>query len=63
MFYGDIGNSHVAELLDINKREFLIMGILAVMVLSLGLYPQPLTELTHATVNDLLNHMAQSKIP
>jgi NADH-quinone oxidoreductase subunit M len=63
VFYGDVSNSHVAELQDINKREFLIMAILAVMVLGLGLYPQPLIELTHATVNDLLNHMAQSKIP
>jgi NADH-quinone oxidoreductase subunit M len=33
------------------------------MVLGFGLYPQPITELTHATVGQLLSHLAQSKIP
>jgi len=63
VYFGDITNHHVAELKDINKRELLILGVLAVMVLGLGIYPQPLTEVTHATVNQLLAHMAQSKIP
>ena len=63
VYYGDIGNKHVAELKDINKREFLILAILAIAVLALGLYPQPLTEMTHATANQLLSHMAQSKLP
>jgi NADH-quinone oxidoreductase subunit M len=63
VFYGDIGNKHVAELVDINKREFLILAILAAMVLGFGLYPAPITEMTHATVSNLLAHMAQSKLP
>jgi NADH-quinone oxidoreductase subunit M len=60
VYFGDIGNSHVAELQDINCREFLILGILALMTLGLGVYPLPLTEITHATVTDLLSHLAQS---
>jgi len=63
VYYGDIANKHVAELKDLNKREFLILAILAVAVLAVGLYPQPLTEMTHATVSQLLTHMAQSKLP
>ncbi|HSH71511.1 MAG TPA: NADH-quinone oxidoreductase subunit M [Methylophilaceae bacterium] len=63
VFYGDVGNKHVAELVDINKREFLILSILALMVLGFGLYPAPITEVTHATVANLLSHMAQSKLP
>jgi len=63
VFYGEIANHHVAELLDLNKREFLILGILAALVLGFGLYPAPITELTHATVSQLLAHMAQSKLP
>jgi NADH-quinone oxidoreductase subunit M len=63
VYFGDIGNSHVAELQDINCREFLILGILALMTLGLGVYPLPLTEITHATVTDLLSHLAQSKLP
>jgi NADH-quinone oxidoreductase subunit M len=63
VFFGAVGNSHVAELQDLSKREFLILGVLALMVLGFGLYPQPITELTHATVGQLLSHLAQSKLP
>ena len=63
VFFGAIDNAHVAELQDLNKREFVILGVLALMVLGFGLYPQPITELTHATVEQLLTHLAQSKIP
>ena len=63
VFYGEVANAHVAELKDLNKREFLILGILALLVLGFGLYPAPLTEITHATVTQLLSHLAQSKLP
>ncbi len=63
VFYGDIANSHVAELKDINKRELLILSVLALMVIGFGVYPQPLTEFTHATATQFLNHMAISKLP
>jgi NADH-quinone oxidoreductase subunit M len=63
VYYGDIANSHVAELKDIGKREFLIMAILALMTLGLGVYPKPLTDLTHATTNTLLSHLSKSKLP
>jgi NADH-quinone oxidoreductase subunit M len=63
VYFGDIGNKHVAELQDLNRREFLVLGLLAIATLALGLWPQPLTDMTHATVNQLLAHLAQSKIP
>lgn len=63
VFYGEVGNAHVAALKDLDKREFVILGLLALMVLGFGLYPAPLTEMTHATVTQLLSHLAQSKLP
>jgi len=63
VFYGEIANENVAALKDLNRREFLILAILAVMVLALGIYPQPLTEMTGATVSQLLSHLSQSKLP
>lgn len=63
VFYGEIANMQVAALKDLNKREFLILAILAVLVLALGIYPQPLTEMTNASVTQLLSHLAQSKLP
>ena len=63
VFYGSIANAHVAELVDINRREALILGILAVLVIGFGVYPQPITELLQATSTQFLNHMATSKLP
>jgi len=60
--FGAIGNDHVKHLHDIGTREKLVMLILALSVLAMGLYPQPLSEIMHASVNDLLVHMARSKL-
>ena len=63
VFFGEITNSHVAELLDINKRELLILSTLAILVIGFGVNPKPITDMTHATVSQFLYHMSQSKIP
>ncbi|ROH86192.1 NADH-quinone oxidoreductase subunit M [Pseudomethylobacillus aquaticus] len=63
VFFGEIANAHVAELKDLNRREFLILGVLTVLVIGFGVYPQPITEMTHASVSQLLSHLAQSKLP
>ena len=63
VFYGEIANDNVAALKDLNKREFLILAILATLVLALGIYPEPLTNVTNATVNQLLSHLSHSKLP
>jgi len=63
VFYGEVANANVQALKDLNKREFLILAILAVLVLAVGIYPQPLTDMTNATVTQLLSHLAISKLP
>jgi len=63
VFFGNVTNHHVAELSDLNKREFLILGILALLVIGFGVYPQPLTEVMQATSTEFLKHMAISKLP
>jgi NADH-quinone oxidoreductase subunit M len=60
--FGDIANDHVAKLKDIGSREFLVLGVLAVCVLAMGLYPFPFTEVMHASVDNLLKHVAVSKL-
>ena len=60
--FGAIANSHVAELTDIGCREFLILALLAACVLAMGLYPFPFTELMHASVDNLLKHVAAGKL-
>ncbi|MGB7540958.1 MAG: NADH-quinone oxidoreductase subunit M [Burkholderiales bacterium] len=61
VIFGDIANPQVAKLADIDGREFLVLTLLAAAVLWLGLYPAPFTAIMHASVNDLLQHLAASK--
>jgi NADH-quinone oxidoreductase subunit M len=63
VIFGKVANHHVAELVDLNGREFLMLGILAVCVLAMGLYPAPFTDTMQTSVADLLAHVAQSKLP
>ncbi|HUX64750.1 NADH-quinone oxidoreductase subunit M [Sulfuricella sp.] len=60
--FGAVANDHVEHLKDISPREFLVLGLLAVAVLGMGLYPLPFTEVMHHSVNNLLSHVAQSKL-
>ncbi|MAT66422.1 MAG: NADH-quinone oxidoreductase subunit M [Gammaproteobacteria bacterium] len=60
--FGEVANKRVAELQDVNRREFLILGVLAAAVLLLGLWPAPLVDLMHATLENLLAHVMVSKL-
>ena len=60
--FGAVANHHVAELTDIDAREFAVLGLLALCVLGMGLYPLPFTEVMHASVDNLLKHVAVPKL-
>lgn len=60
--YGEIKHDHVRELKDINCREFLILGLLAVFVLYMGIHPKPFTDVMHVSLQQLLEHVAISKL-
>lgn len=62
VIYGEIGNDQVAALSDVNKREILFLSLLAIAVLALGLWPDPLVNVMHATIDNLINHITLSKI-
>jgi NADH-quinone oxidoreductase subunit M len=60
--FGEIANEHVRELQDISNREFLILGVMAIAVLFMGLYPKPFTDVMHVSVQALLQHVSISKL-
>ena len=62
VYLGPVGNDHVAELKDINCREFLVLGVLAVAVMVMGLYPKPFTDVMDVSVAELIKHVAVSKL-
>jgi NADH-quinone oxidoreductase subunit M len=62
VLFGDVANEGVAALEDMNRREYIVLGTLAAAVLLLGLWPAPLVEVMDASVNNLLQHIAVSKL-
>ena len=60
--FGDITNDEVRGMSDINAREFLILGVMAVAVLYMGIYPKPFTDVMHVSVEVLLQHVSVSKL-
>ena len=62
VIFGAVANKHVAELVDLNKREFLMLGLLAIAVIAMGLYPAPFTDTMQTSVADLLQQVSVSKL-
>jgi NADH-quinone oxidoreductase subunit M len=62
VIFGDVGSDGVAQLKDINAREFFMLAVLAAAVLALGIWPAPLTHVMDHTLGQLLTHAVQSKL-
>jgi len=62
VIFGAVANEKVQALTDLNGREMLVLGSLAAAVLWMGIYPKPFTDVMHASVNELLRHVAQPKL-
>ena len=60
--FGPVANDEVGKLQDINSREFLILGLMALAVLYMGIHPKPFTDVMHVSVQALLDHVAISKL-
>jgi len=53
--FGEVGNEKVGELTDINLREKMLLGVLALIVLGMGVYPYPFTEIIGVSVDHLID--------
>ncbi|SEO34909.1 NADH-quinone oxidoreductase subunit M [Nitrosovibrio sp. Nv6] len=62
VIFGAVVHPAVEGMQDIGRREILILAVLAAAVLGMGLYPLPLMEVMHTTVDDLLAHVGRSKL-
>ena len=62
VIFGDIANAEVAELTDLNRREWIVMSTLAFFVLAIGLWPAPLIDVMQPSIETLLEHISQSKL-
>ena len=62
VIFGAVANENVEQLNDLNSREFIVLGILALAVLLVGLWPAPLVDLMTASIDHLVEHVSQSKL-
>jgi NADH-quinone oxidoreductase subunit M len=63
VIFGPIANDHVAHMKDLNSREFLVLGVLALSVVLLGIFPGPMLRMMEASMQHLLQQILMSKIP
>jgi NADH-quinone oxidoreductase subunit M len=63
VIFGPVANHHVAELTDLNGREFLMLSVLAAGVLLLGLWPAPLLDVMRGSIHHLVEQMLATKLP
>ena len=61
--FGPVANENVASLEDLNGREFVVLGVLALAVLALGLWPAPLLDMMQASVHHLVEQAVSTKLP
>ncbi len=62
VIFGKVASDKVAMLEDASPREMLFLGLLAFAVLAMGIWPFPFLEVMHASVANLLEQVAVSKL-
>ncbi|AMN46837.1 NADH-quinone oxidoreductase subunit M [Steroidobacter denitrificans] len=62
VIFGPVKNENVAAMQDVNAREFIVLGVLAVAVLLLGVWPAPLLDVMRPTIENLVQQITISKL-
>jgi len=62
VYFGDVANNDVRQMVDINGREFTALALLAIAVVGMGVYPKPFTDVMDASVAKLVQQAAVSKL-
>jgi len=62
VIFGGVQSPAVEKLEDVNWRETLFLTLLAIAVLAMGVWPAPLLDVMHVSVDELLRQAGVSKI-
>lgn len=62
VIFGDIKNTQVAALQEVSAREIIFLSVLALCVILVGIWPQPLIEVTQTSTQVLLEQITKSKL-
>jgi NADH-quinone oxidoreductase subunit M len=62
VIYGAVANDEVKVLSDVSAREVVFLSLLAATVLIMGVWPFPVLDIMHASVENLVAQTAASKL-
>ncbi|MBL4659459.1 MAG: NADH-quinone oxidoreductase subunit M [Alcanivoracaceae bacterium] len=62
VIFGEVKSEAVSQLTDITKRESFILAVLAIAVLFLGIYPEPLIDVMRVSVEHLIEQISVTKV-
>jgi len=60
--FGPVTSPRVAALKDLNPREFIVLGALAIAVLVIGVWPAPLLKVMQPTIHHLVSQATATKL-
>ncbi len=60
--FGDVANERVAALTDVTGREKIFLWTLAIAIVALGVWPNPLLDVMHESIAHLIQQAAGSKL-
>ena len=53
VIFGGVTNEKINDIQDVSAIELIPLMILAIMILAMGVYPEPLMNLMYVSINDL----------
>ena len=62
VFYGEVVNEDVRQLRDIRGFNIVVFALLAIAILLIGVYPNSLINVVHASANHLVELTMQSRL-
>ncbi|MFI9654570.1 NADH-quinone oxidoreductase subunit M [Guyparkeria sp. GHLCS8-2] len=62
VIFGEVKNEGVKTLQDLNFREAWILGVLALLIVLIGVWPNPLVEVMHASIENLAQQALTTKL-
>ena len=61
--FGPVANDNVASLQDLNGREFIVLGVLALAVLRWACGPRRCVDIMQASIHHLVDQAVATKVP
>ncbi len=62
VIFGEVKNEGVRTLEDLNFREAWVLGVLAFLIVLIGVWPNPLVEVMHASIENLAQQALTTKL-